>query len=681
MDVRKTAGILINDFEDVSNVKAGYKGLGKNTVNPLTAEQAEAAIRLAPLLKRQSNNLLEESKNVGLKVNELENYGMAQLWDDVKIRDNPDLFLKTAASALNVQKQNKGIKITASVDKQSKRQAENFLDKLRGLGSQENRSYVTMFEPLDKTGASKFRPLADHFEKHRFLEDFEARKMMAETGFIKMDSLEVLDTYAERSFKGIEFARAFGANGEFIEYAFDQIEKSFGSSIKNQKFKQQYLNQVGDTINAYWGLYGNKNAYGSIGATSISALTTLANTTFLPRVVISSLGDLIQPFQNSGIYAATKSTVSRLGKNPTFSKRSGVKYDDSWEKEYSALMAHGADPLDSVQSGLNNINKRFFKIVGLELLTKTAGNFAYDTGVYRAFDIARKTKRGRSIQKEMKSLSLSSDDLTYLKSFKNATEAFDDARGRKILDLAGQRSMDRDRLVPSVGNRLLFTQSRNPYVRSLGQFLSWAQAKTTQTNSLVSRIENNDAKLAVRMLGLTSIYVGVQSLREITKPFYDSTRADVYQPVSQQGFKEAMELSGNFLPWHINKLLRMTEYPQNRDFVSQISPAAGYAEGLWDSLGGISRNLKQGDVEGAAVQGLKVVPFGREAMGYSERLGIGSLEDRPNYAKGGEVLDVPNAPIEPDQRIDKMTGQPYDTQAGTAFVDEEDPLRRLGFGG
>ena len=50
------------------------------------------------------------------------------------------------------------------------------------------------------------------------------------------------------------------------------------------------------------------------------------------------------------------------------------------------------------------------------------------------------------------------------------------------------------------------------------------------------------------------------------------------------------------------------------------------------------------------------------------------------FNKGGEVLDVPNVPTEPDQRIDKMTGLPYDQQAGTAFVDEEDPIRRLGFG-
>jgi len=54
---------------------------------------------------------------------------------------------------------------------------------------------------------------------------------------------------------------------------------------------------------------------------------------------------------------------------------------------------------------------------------------------------------------------------------------------------------------------------------------------------------------------------------------------------------------------------------------------------------------------------------------------------RFEFKKGGEVLDVPKVSKEPDERIDKMTGLPYDQQAGTAFIDEEDPLRRLGFKG
>ena len=68
------------------------------------------------------------------------------------------------------------------------------------------------------------------------------------------------------------------------------------------------------------------------------------------------------------------------------------------------------------------------------------------------------------------------------------------------------------------------------------------------------------------------------------------------------------------------------------------------------------------------------------------------LTDSPNtppgkrdyYEKGGEVTYpnlVPNAPLEPDERIDKITGLPYNEQAGIAFIDEEDPLKRLGLVG
>ena len=49
--------------------------------------------------------------------------------------------------------------------------------------------------------------------------------------------------------------------------------------------------------------------------------------------------------------------------------------------------------------------------------------------------------------------------------------------------------------------------------------------------------------------------------------------------------------------------------------------------------------------------------------------------NRLEYKTGGEV-EVPQAPDEPDERIDKLTGLPYNQQAGPAFQDEED---RIGF--
>jgi len=52
--------------------------------------------------------------------------------------------------------------------------------------------------------------------------------------------------------------------------------------------------------------------------------------------------------------------------------------------------------------------------------------------------------------------------------------------------------------------------------------------------------------------------------------------------------------------------------------------------------------------------------------------------ERLGKAMGGEVSEiVPNAPVEPDERINKLTGIPYNEEAGTAYMDEDDPMRVL----
>ena len=52
--------------------------------------------------------------------------------------------------------------------------------------------------------------------------------------------------------------------------------------------------------------------------------------------------------------------------------------------------------------------------------------------------------------------------------------------------------------------------------------------------------------------------------------------------------------------------------------------------------------------------------------------------ERMRKSTGGEVSEpVPNAPIEPDERINKLTGLPYNEGAGTAYMDEDDPMRRM----
>jgi len=53
-------------------------------------------------------------------------------------------------------------------------------------------------------------------------------------------------------------------------------------------------------------------------------------------------------------------------------------------------------------------------------------------------------------------------------------------------------------------------------------------------------------------------------------------------------------------------------------------------------------------------------------------------EPRLQKSTGGEVSElIPNAPSEPDERINKLTGIPYNEGAGAAYMDTDDPLRVL----
>ena len=569
-------------------------------------------------------------------------------------------------------------------------QVKGFIDNIRGIKRlKTGKQRYTQNSSFEEGG--KFRPLTAHFEHERKLIDVDARKFMAEEGWIDMDAFNVLTVYADKSIKTMEFARVFGAQGEFFAHAFKDVRRAFrdAGDPKLLPFEERYRKQMIDSVDAFWGKYGKTDgAYSSLGSTTMSILVFLANTNYLPRVGITSLADLVQPFQNSGVGSSAKAILSRLkpGEIP-FSKQVRFKSEGAWEREYSALQTAAADPFDAVQSTIRDWNQKFFKIVQLQRVTLAARDFAYDTGVLQAHKISKDVTRAggkisKSLREEMGSLGVTGDDLTVLGRFKTAQEAFSSTEGNVILDRIGLKAADRDALVPLVGNRLLFAQSRNPYVRSLGQFLSWAQAKTSQTNSLVARIENGDAKMAVRMLGLTTMYAGVQQLREWGKPSFDPTSSDRYMPLSTQGLKETAELSGNWLPWHINKMVRMFQPPFNQDLFANVSPSLGLIEDAWDSSRQLMNNLEEGDTEGAISNLLDVTPLGKEIKGYGKMPGVYDLyeiKDRPSRKRsrtpnaiGGVVDDVPQVPEEPDERIDKLTGRPYNEQAGGAFIDEED---------
>ena len=664
--LRKVVGEVVNNFVDVNDLKVGYRGI-TNDYKPLTQIQIDEIKRIAPLVKAQQNELADSVQAVGIPFKRLNNdeYGLTQLYDMENISNDLEGFEKTIRKALQLEFPDDPPETI--IDKTNE-----FIANLRGQSFRDSDLPSTVDNVFTD---GKFRPLTNHFEKHRLINNPQARYLLAKEGFLDLDVMNTMNTYAERTIKAREFAEVFGANGEFLEYVFRDIDEAFtGVTYKGSEFKEVYKNDLIDAINTFWGVKGlDSKATKKLVNIPVAALTTLANTTYLSRVTLSSLGDLIQPIQNSGFYAGIKGLAGKFKKQGSFSERAGFKYDGSWEKDFSAMMAHGDDPLDTFRTNLNKFNKGFFELIQLPRLTRTARAFAYDTGVYRAFDLSKKKSLGRARLKELQSLGLSKEQLNTLKQFKTAEQAFNSDEGRFILDIAGQRSADRDALIPGMGNRAMFTQSRNPLVRQFGQFYSWAQAKTAQTNSLVKRIENGDAALAVRMLGLISVYNGVQHLKEITNPNYDPIRErNNHFFDDDQGIKEAMLLSGNFTPFQIDPILSAFAYPSSG--WNSASASMGYTADLLRAVNSAFPALLENDIEkfGGAIT--PVVPLAGDVQGLYARIDPNFVPLRDRNAVGGlkKAHKIPNTKDESEETIDKMTGLPYDVQAGAAHVDIED---------
>ena len=670
--VKEVVTAVSRGWVSVDSLTVGYKGINKGLKKGLTAEDIAEVKRIAPAITEEQNILKQSMRDAGINFSDIDNYGMAQLWNFKNImKGGIDKFQEDAVKAFTIQDQNKvasGTLKNMTSQKALEEKARSFVNKIRGIKTDDAEKSIATTGVFNKE-TDTFIPLTDHFERKRVITDVEATRFMAEKGWLTLDPIEISAQYADKSIKVRNFANVFGADGELINRAFADIKKTLGGKDKTPEelaFRDKYIDQLKGSLNAFWGVHGSADEFGKLGSVMGATFTTLANVTYLPRVVVSSLGDLIQPIQNSGVLSSLKSSKSIVPGVKSFASRAGFQYDKSWERELQAVQTQGADPLSTIHNNLATINKRFFQAVGLSTLTKVARTFAYDAGVYRTFDIAKKIKKSKgriskSLQTEMNGLGIDKDQLSVISKFKNAEEAFSDTDANVFLDMAGRRSADRDAIVPIVGNRLLFSQSNNPFVKATGQFLSWAQAKSAQSNYLIERLEDGDAKQAVRMLTGATVYAGVAELKEWAKPNYDEYNPDNLEAVSVKGIQKGLAISGNFLPWQVDKIVSTLSTPSYRPITSNIAPALNIIDDLWRA----SQRVVEDPTR------LKNLPVINELTSYYERM---------NMAAGGEV-NVPQAPKEPDQRIDKMTGLPYDVQAGDAFIDNEDPLRRLGFKG
>ena len=691
-NINVLAGEVMHGFTDINSIKPGYVGLTKTLTN-VTEEQIEEVKRVIPLFSALRDGIKNKSKDSGIPFEELDNYGLAHIFDNDFINKNYNKFVVALEKAKDIQVANGGKSFVPLS------MAENITGKsLFTKGAKYPEGSDTVFQ-RDELGNLIFRGTSDFFENSRTITDGEASKFLASQGFLKLNAQEVLAEYGSKSIKVAEFSKTLGANGELVNYALKNINEAFKSKMNSQTMSEAQLNRlqqanrtyqkiITDGIEAYWGVHGKTSGAGS--EYGVRTLQALANMQYLSTVSIANLPDLLQPFINSGFGVAAKQAFkSNFKPDERFSTIGNFKYDKTFEREIQNYLTTQSS--NTYGSYLANIQDAYFSLVGLQKITQVARNFAYDVGVSRAYQLAKKGKLKEKEVRELETLGLSLDNLKEIKSYKTVQEAFKSDKGGVLLDIAGRKAADRDAIIPLIGNRLVFAQNRNPYVRSMGQFMSWTMAKGAQLNSTISRIENGDVRLALSMAPATAVYVGIRELKNFVNP---TAKVDSYEDEDavDKVFRSA-KISGQFSNPFIDKAAEIMKYNVLRsdgDLAGGISPAYGYLQDVIGAFGDSVSDLKANDQEGALKELTDEVPLLSQSLGAYEKItGKGVLVDAPNrpakrnrfdYAVGGEV-DIPKASPEPDERIDKMTGLPYNIQAGIPFIDEEDPLKRLGLVG
>ena len=411
-------------------------------------------------------------------------------------------------------------------------------------------------------------PVSDHIEKERTLVGPYklVEEVLEKKGYLVNDARSILSNVVNDSVKSIAFARQFGTNGELLTPLMQQIKtKYLNSNLAKEKATSaaaQEIKLVSDSIDAYFDRYGK--AMTGAAKSSASILATLGNLNMLGRVTISSLGDIVQPFQNS----ANWRSVIRGFKDTALTNR----------RETGAAKALNQDIDNAIASSLERsagfegknimlnagwvgktptqkVNNIMFKALGLQWLTGYARRFAYNTAAADAYYLSKTLNklatRGNLEKRQAKQITyflennygIKANQALQIGKFKNLDEAIKVSSNKKSLNQAGIIGANRDALIPQVSNRLLFTQSNNQWVRLMGQFLSWAMAKSAQTNKILARMENGNAKTLVKTLAVLPIYSGVQSLREIAK--HGEVITD-YDANNNRWWAEGARLSGMF---------------------------------------------------------------------------------------------------------------------------------------
>ena len=575
------------------------------------------AQEIASNIKDYLKNFRKYFRDVGFEEKELiENY-FPRKFNYQLINSNRKEFIKKLAQVYDNLKANPKSKLTAKErNTSSTTLAKAYLSRIT---QPDNGDILSLGIDRKVIRSETHLPLSKHITEQRVLQGSYDEVEGVLKDFLVNDIRGVLTDITKNTVKSVEFARAFGRNGEAINGYLSNIFKQYRDSgfttdqLTNGYFNKQHLydvKSIKDAVNSYFGRYGKQVDDWQKGTVAI--LSTLANFNMMDKVTIANLGDLIQPFQNSRHWLSwlrgigfTKGNRATQDLNQYLSGTAKANLKDAFTTstgDSSGLLLSNGNA-GNMMNIIGKSNEKFFKLIGLEGVTNIARRYAYNVGAIDAHktaqglvkrlgltnpnvrikninlnnvkdkklleDILHLQKNG-TLQINSKGDIINLNDVVQFGRAKNVRAALENTKTANIIQRVGIKAADRDAIIPTVGNRLLFTQTRNPWFRLLGQFSSWAMAKSAQTNAMLARIEEGNLKQLIGSLFALNVYGGIKEIREWAK-YGEWNISNDYRDDKKRWFADATQLSGN-LGWLPDTVVN-NFFGYNKNRPTDIAPA------------------------------------------------------------------------------------------------------------
>jgi len=502
----------------------------------------------------------KKGKKITQRIDPIKDY-FPRVWNWDRVKDDPEKFKRVLTSIFKA-KGNKEPKAAAEsfYNSLSTHNEQGFYDK-GAVNDLVNTLIAKKKVPFNQ-GLIRNLPLSDHIENERLLTGSYAQveKVLSQNGYLVDDIPSIFNKLIASSADSIAFAKQFGAKGELLNGYIKRIVQKYSGNPNAAALASKEIKLVMDSVDGFFGRYGQVRQ--GIVKSGAGILSTISNLNMLDRVTIASLGDLVQPFTNSSNFTSWIKGLSRtavtakgetgLAKNLGYAQ--GKEIQQSLLKTLTPLDdATNAAQVMSTSGVVRKANELGFKVMGLQWLTGFARRYAYNTGAIDAYTSANKlakfvnsgnslsSAKGIRLTNNLAKYGINTTDGLRIGKANTFDEAIKIKANKNILNAAGITASNRDALIPQVSNRLLFTQSRDPLVRLMGQFMSWTLAKSAQTNKILQRIENGDTQQLVKLLAGLPVYGGIQSLREISK--YGEIQTDL-ETQTDKWYSEALRLSG-----------------------------------------------------------------------------------------------------------------------------------------